>query len=154
MLNRLLTVNDIRLQSSSTAVSTFLPFDQNCRRLPTQLVIRATGNGAFVRLSDDRSNATDADLLVQPGDHVVVAVAQRRWVSMLPVSGSTTVSVGALSTGVGRSVTDTDPFAQNGPVLDLVFAGVANDALNADQTLDLNFATQTYQVAAQYAIWE
>jgi hypothetical protein len=107
-----------------------------------------------VRLSDDRSDATDADLLVQPGDHVVVAVAQRRWVSMLPVSGSTTVSFGALSTGVGRSVTDTDPFAQNGPVLDLVFAGVANDALNADQTLDLNFATQTYQVAAQYAIWE
>jgi hypothetical protein len=154
MLNRLLTVDNIRLQSAGAAVSTFLPFDPSSRKLPKEVVIRATGNGAYVRLSDDRSAATDADMLVQPGDHVVCSVAHRRWVSVLAVSGSTTVSVGALSTGVGRSVTDTDPFAQAGPVLDLVFAGVANDALNADQTLDLNFATQTYQVAAQYAIWE
>jgi hypothetical protein len=154
MLNRLLTVNDIRLQSSSTAVSTFLPFDQNCRRLPTQLVIRATGNGAFVRLSDDRSDATNADLLVQPGDHVVVAVAQRRWVSMLPVSGSTTVSVGALSTGVGRAVASVDPFAQTGPALDLVFAGVPSDLLSPSYTLTTDFVAPQYEIGAQYAIWD
>lgn len=154
MLNRLLTVNDLRLQSSGASVSTFLPFDQNCRRLPTELVIRATGNGAYVRLSDDRSDATNADLLVQAGDHVVVSVAHRRWVAVLSASGSSTVSVGALSTGVGRSVTDTNPFTQDGPVLDLVFAGVANDALHGDQTLDLDFTLQTYQVAPQYGVWE
>jgi hypothetical protein len=154
MLNRLLTVNDIRLQSSSTAVSTFLPFDQNCRRLPTQLVIRATGNGAFVRLSDDRSDATNADLLVQPGDHVVVAVAQRRWVSMLPVTGSTTVSVGALSTGVGRAVASVDPFAQTGPALDLVFAGVPSDLLSPSYTLTTDFVAPQYEIGAQYAIWD
>jgi hypothetical protein len=135
-------------------VSTFLPFDQNCRRLPTQLVIRATGNGAFVRLSDDRSDATNADLLVQPGDHVVVAVAQRRWVSMLPVSGSTTVSVGALSTGVGRAVASVDPFAQTGPALDLVFAGVPSDLLSPSYTLTTDFVAPQYEIGAQYAIWD
>jgi hypothetical protein len=111
-----------------------------------------------VRLSDDRSDATNTDMLVQAGDHVVCSVAQRRWVSVLSASGSSTVSVGALSTGVGRSVTDTDPFAQDGPVLDLVFAGVATDPLGVattqDQTLDLNFTAQTYQWAQSYAIWE
>lgn len=158
MLNRLLTVDNVRLQSSGTAVSTFLPFDPSSRKLPKELVIRATGNGAYVRLSDDRSDATSADMLVQAGDHVVCSVAHRRWVSVLAASGSTTVSVGALSTGVGRSVTDTDPFTQSSAVLDLVFAGVATDPLSVattqDQTLDLNFTSRTYQVAADYGIWE
>ena len=157
MLNRLLTVDNIRLQTAGTEVSTFLPFDPSSRKLPKEVVIRATGNGAYVRLSDDRSAATDADMLVQSGDHVVCSVADRRWVSVLAVSGSTTVSVGALSTGVGRSVADPNPFTQDGPVLDLVFAGVANDPLDVasttDDTLELNFVAQAYQSAAQYAVW-
>ena len=51
-----------------------------------------------------------------------------------------------------------DPFAQLGPTLDLVFAGVPTDPLVtstlADYTLRLYFTPDTYQVAAQYAIWE
>jgi hypothetical protein len=40
------------------------------------------------------------DVLVQGGDHVVLSVQGRRWVSVLSDGASSTVSVGALSTGV------------------------------------------------------
>jgi hypothetical protein len=63
--------------------------------------------------------------------------------------------MGLVSSDVGG------PFSpsQRGPTLDLVFVGGAiTDPLAAvttsDQSINLNFATQTYQVAAQYAIWE
>lgn len=49
-------------------------------------------------------------------------------------------------------------FRQDGPTLDLVFAGVSTEPLKSsalsDFTLDLNFVQGGYQVAAQYAIWE
>jgi hypothetical protein len=54
--------------------------------------------------------------------------------------------------GGGNSAT-----AQLGPTLDLVFVPPATDPLAPNlqsQTLDLNFISEAYQVAAQYAIWE
>lgn len=63
--------------------------------------------------------------------------------------------MGLVSSDVGG------PFSpsQTGPTLDLVFVGgPITDPLGAatqtDNTLSLNFASQTYQVAAQYAVWE
>lgn len=46
------------------------------------------------------------------------------------------------------------PFFQNGPTLDLVFAGVATTLLTNDPTINLDLTGQAYQVAAQYSIWE
>ena len=48
-----------------------------------------------------------------------------------------------------------NPFAQLGPTLDLIFTGVppVNDP-TAGASLNLEFLTQQYQLAVQYAIWE
>jgi len=60
--------------------------------------------------------------------------------------------------GVGVSTPSNDPFAQLGPTLDLVFAGVPTDPLCVstlqDDTLDLYFVAGQYQIAEQYVIWE
>jgi hypothetical protein len=60
----------------------------------------------------------------------------------------------ALGSGGGNS----PAFAQRGPTLDLVFGAPITDPLNAGQredfSLDLRFLVQTYQVAAQYLVWE
>jgi len=50
-------------------------------------------------------------------------------------------------------------FRQDGPTLDLLFIGSpVTDPLKAsttsDASLGFNFTDNTYQVAAQYAIWE
>lgn len=100
MLNRIFVVDSVTLSSTGTAVSSYVPFDQTTRKLPTQVVVKATGQGAYVRLSNDNSAATNVDVLVQGGDHVVLSVQGRRWVSVLSDGASSTVSVGALSTGV------------------------------------------------------
>ncbi len=48
-----------------------------------------------------------------------------------------------------------NPFGQLGPTLDLSFAGTVTDTNNPNgYTLNTNFITPEYQVAAQYAIWE
>jgi len=47
-----------------------------------------------------------------------------------------------------------NPFNQPGATLDLVFAGVVSDLPNTGPSLDLNFASQTYQIGVQYAVWE
>lgn len=59
--------------------------------------------------------------------------------------------------GISAIVPSNDPFAQLGPTLDLVFAGIATN-LSAtagvdDFSLDLNFVSDTYQIAAPYTIW-
>lgn len=100
MLNRIFTVDSVTLASTGTAVSSYVPYDQTTRKLPTQVVVKATGQGAYVRLSDDNSAATNADVLVQAGDHVVLSVQGRHWVSVLSDGASSTVNIGALSTGV------------------------------------------------------
>lgn len=115
MLNRIFVVDSVTLTSTGTAVSSYVPWDQSTRKLPTQVVIKATGQGAYVRLSNDNSAATNADVLVQAGDHVVLSVQGRRWVSVLSDGASSTVNVGALSTGVSGSAAS----------LDLPFTGVS-----------------------------
>ena len=104
MLNRIFVVASVTLTSTGSAVSSFLPFDTSCMKLPTQLVIKATGQGAYVRLSSDSTPATNKDVLVQGGDHVVMSVAGRRYISVLSDGASSTVSIGALSTGVSGNV--------------------------------------------------
>lgn len=47
-----------------------------------------------------------------------------------------------------------NPFTQPGATLDLVFAGGVNALPPTGPSLDLNFASQTYQIGVQYAIWE
>ena len=48
-----------------------------------------------------------------------------------------------------------NPFNQSGPTLDLSFAGVVTDQLDPNgYTLNTNFITPQYQIAAQYVIWE
>jgi len=48
-----------------------------------------------------------------------------------------------------------NPFNQLGPTLDLSFIGTAGDLSGADTyTLNTDFITPEYQVAAQYAVWE
>ena len=47
-----------------------------------------------------------------------------------------------------------NPFNQPGATLDLVFAGVVSDLPNTGPSLGLNFASQTYQIGVQYAVWE
>ena len=115
MLNRIFVVDSVTLSSTGTAVSSYVPWEQTTRKLPTQVVVKATGQGAYVRLSNDASAATNVDVLVQGGDHVVLSVQGRRWVSVLSDGASSTVSVGALSTGVSGSAAS----------LDLPFAGAA-----------------------------
>lgn len=111
MLNRIFVVDSVTLTSTGTAVSSYTPWDQTTRKLPTQVVVKATGQGAYVRLSNDASAATNADVLVQAGDHVVLSVQGRRWVSVLSDGASSTVNVGALSTGVSGSAASLDlPF--------------------------------------------
>lgn len=60
--------------------------------------------------------------------------------------------------GISASNPGNNPFSQLGPTLDLVFAGVPTDPLNTntltDYTINLYFTPQTYQIAAQYTIWE
>ncbi len=97
MLNRIFVVDSVTLSSTGTAVSSYVPWEQTTRKLPTQVVVKATGQGAYVRLSNDNSAATNVDVLVQGGDHVVLSVQGRRWVSVLSDGASSTVSVGALS---------------------------------------------------------
>ena len=44
-----------------------------------------------------------------------------------------------------------------GPTLDLVFAAPSSSGIPVaidNDSLDLNFITQTYQVAVQYQVWE
>lgn len=64
---------------------------------------------------------------------------------------------GRRNVGNSPAGSGTNPFFQSGPTLDLVFVGVATDPLDTasttDDTLNLAFLSQTYQVAAQYAIW-
>jgi len=115
MLNRIFVVDSVTLSSTGTAVSSYVPWEQTTRKLTTQVVVKATGQGAYVRLSNDASAATNVDVLVQGGDHVVLSVQGRRWVSVLSDGASSTVSVGALSTGVSGSAAS----------LDLAFAGAA-----------------------------
>ena len=48
-----------------------------------------------------------------------------------------------------------NPFNQDGATLDLSFTGTAGDLSGADTyTLNTDFTTPEYQVAAQYAVWE
>jgi len=118
MLNRLFVVDSVTLTSTGTAVSSYTPWDQTTRKLPTQVVVKATGQGAYVRLSNDASAATNADVLVQGGDHVVLSVQGRRWVSVLSDGASSTVNVGALSTGVSGSAASLDLVFVDAGVLD------------------------------------
>jgi len=118
MLNRLFVVDSVTLTSTGTAVSSYTPWDQTTRKLPTQVVVKATGQGAYVRLSNDASAATNADVLVQGGDHVVLSVQGRRWVSVLSDGASSTVNVGALSTGVSGSAASLDLAFVDAGVLD------------------------------------
>jgi hypothetical protein len=55
---------------------------------------------------------------------------------------------------VGRAVASVDPFAQTGPALDLVFAGVPSDLLSPSYTLTTDFVAPQYEIGAQYAIWD
>ena len=91
------------LTSTGTAVSTGVPFDVSTMQYPTHVVVKATGQGAYVRLSANGSAATNADPLVQAGDHAMFQVAGRTTVSVLSDGASSTVSIGALSTGVWGS---------------------------------------------------
>jgi hypothetical protein len=53
------------------------------------------------------------------------------------------------------TVPNTGPFYQTGPTLDLVFAGQPTDGfVSSLDSIDLNFIADTYQVAAQYMVWE
>lgn len=48
-------------------------------------------------------------------------------------------------------------FRTTGPTLDLVFAAPSSSGIPVatdNDSLDLNFITQTYQVAVQYQVWE
>jgi len=56
--------------------------------------------------------------------------------------------------GISALIPANNPFAQLGPTLDLVFAGVATTPITGGTTIDLSFTAQSYQVAAQYAVWE
>ena len=56
--------------------------------------------------------------------------------------------------GISAITPANDPFAQLGPTLDLVFAGVVTNLPNTGVSLDLDFVPQTYQIGVQYAIWE
>jgi hypothetical protein len=56
--------------------------------------------------------------------------------------------------GVSSSSAGDDPFAQLGPTLDLVFAGVPNNLGENGPSLDLYFYPQQYQIAVQYSVWE
>jgi hypothetical protein len=55
---------------------------------------------------------------------------------------------------VSSSSAGNDPFAQLGPTLDLVFAGVPNNLGENGPSLDLYLYPQQYQIAVQYSVWE
>lgn len=45
-------------------------------------------------------------------------------------------------------------FNQQGPTLDLVFAGYPSSELTDGPSLDLSLTEQIYQIGQQYTIWE
>lgn len=87
------------------------------------------------------------------------------WLSGLPISGNrvciSNKPVSVVSSGIpydsAGAVAATVAPITTLPTLDLVFAGTATDPLDAattaDDTLGLNFLSQAYQIAAQYAVW-
>ena len=107
MLNRIFVVDSVTLTSTGSSVVRVVPFDKTINKLPTQVVVKATGQGAYVRLSADGSAATSADVYVQAGDHVVMSVQGRSYVAALSDGASSTVSVGSLSTGISGAYTFT-----------------------------------------------
>jgi hypothetical protein len=55
----------------------------------------------------------------------------------------------------GQNNGSSNPFLQDGPTLDLVFAAPSSSGFVANNdSIDLNFVGQTYEVAAQYMVWE
>jgi hypothetical protein len=56
--------------------------------------------------------------------------------------------------GISALVPANDPFAQLGPTLDLVFAGVPNNLGENGDSISLNFTSEQYQIAVQYSVWE
>jgi len=138
MLNRIFVVASVTLTSTGSAVSSFLPFDTSCMKLPTQLVIKATGQGAYVRLSSDSTPATNKDVLVQGGDHVVMSVAGRRYISVLSDGASSTVSIGALSAGVSGNV---------GATLDLSLLTTLDPRITFSRTSNATLTDSTGKIA-------
>jgi hypothetical protein len=60
-------------------------------------------------------------------------------------------TVPSLSSGGWRN----GPFAQSGPTLDLIFSDPASSgSVSNNLSINLDFTAQTYQVAAQYMVWE
>jgi hypothetical protein len=56
--------------------------------------------------------------------------------------------------GVSVITPANNPFAQLGPTLDLVFAGVPNNLGENGDSINLNFTSEQYQIAEQYVVWE
>lgn len=63
-------------------------------------------------------------------------------------------AVNGLLSALGNVGKGSGSFNTTGPTLDLVFAGVATTPITGGTTIDLSFTAQSYQVAAQYAVWE
>ena len=100
--DKFFAVKSASMTVSTTAASMAIPYDEASLLLPSQVVVSATGAGAYVRHGPTNDNlAVVGDLLVQPGDSVKLNVRNSRWLSARSVSGSSLVGISALSTGIG-----------------------------------------------------
>ena len=98
------SVTGTRLAVSTTAANTLLPFDSN-GLFPREILFTATVS-TCVKLTNG-GTATTADLMVQPGDAVVLTVSGFTGVSAITVSGTGVLTMSPLENGPWKYDTKT-----------------------------------------------
>ena len=72
---------------------------------------------------------------------------------LIPLAQIFEPSISSASSALNYLLANPLTVVWNGPTLDLIFAPPVDDQ-STDISLDLNFVSKTYKVAAQYTVWE
>ena len=94
-------MSGMRISATTTSTSALIAVNPSSGKYPTHIAIGATGAGAYIKVGNNfGAVATNADLLIQPGDSIVLSVDMMQYVAAMAVSGTSTVSVASLSVGL------------------------------------------------------
>ena len=97
----------MRIAATTTSTSALISPDLSSGKYPTHVAIGATGAGAYIKVGNNfNAAATNSDLLIQPGDSIVLSVDMMQYVAAMAVSGASTVSVASLSVGLWGNIAD------------------------------------------------
>lgn len=103
-MGRAFVMAGIRINATSTSSNVSIAVDPSSGKYPVQVAINATGSGAYIKVSNNvNAVATTADLLVQPGDSIVLNIHMMQYVAAKSVASASVVSVASLSTGLWSS---------------------------------------------------